>query len=126
MIMHSFLMIDMIYLIPWHNDIYSMDLLLMVLTLFHSVPVSNFITNDWWIPTKTKVKISMALTTLSSSQRFFWWWPGFEPRTLHLLCIVHTNWVKLTRTIAKGFEYNNKILKEMCYFNKFLCNNLDG
>jgi len=27
---------------------------------------------------------------------FFWWWPGFEPRTLHILCIVHTNWAKLT------------------------------
>jgi hypothetical protein len=28
----------------------------------------------------------------------FWWWPRFEPRTLHILCIVHTNWVKFTRT----------------------------
>ena len=22
---------------------------------------------------------------------FFWWWPGFEPQTLHILCVVPTN-----------------------------------
>ena len=37
---------------------------------------------------------------------FFWWWSGlseFEPRTLHILCIVLTNWVKLTRTNEKSY-----------------------
>ena len=28
----------------------------------------------------------------------FWWWPGFEPQTLHILCIVLTNWATLTMT----------------------------
>jgi len=35
---------------------------------------------------------------------FFLWWLGFEPRTLHILCIVHTNWVKLTRTTTHSFS----------------------
>jgi len=25
----------------------------------------------------------------------FWWWSGFEPQTLHILWIVHTNRTKL-------------------------------
>jgi len=39
---------------------------------------------------------------------FFSWWPGFEPRTLHILCIVPTNWAKLTRTHRElqAIDYN--------------------
>ena len=29
---------------------------------------------------------------------FFLLWPGIESRTLHILCIILTNWAKLTRT----------------------------
>jgi hypothetical protein len=36
---------------------------------------------------------------------FFWWWPGFEPLTLHILCIIPTNWAKLTRTFGHVFWY---------------------
>jgi len=32
----------------------------------------------------------------------FLWWSWFKLRTLHILCIVHTNWVKFTKTDAKG------------------------
>jgi len=31
---------------------------------------------------------------------FFWWCPGFEPRTLHILCIVLFNLAKLTGTFT--------------------------
>jgi len=37
---------------------------------------------------------------LCFTSHFFLWCPGFELRTLHILCIVHINWVKLTRTTS--------------------------
>jgi len=58
---------------------------------------------------------------------FFFWCPGSEPRTLHILCIVLTNWAKLTRTIniygvpawandviISGFKYIKFFL--LCFF----------
>ena len=38
------------------------------------------------------------LDFLLALEVIFLWWPRFEPRTLHILCIVPTNWSKLTRT----------------------------
>jgi len=33
----------------------------------------------------------------------FWWWPGFEPQTLHELCIVSTNCAKCNNPIFVRF-----------------------
>lgn len=39
---------------------------------------------------------------------FFLWWSEFEPWTSHILYIINTNWVKLTRTI-------------LCFIMSFVC-----
>jgi len=35
---------------------------------------------------------------------FFLWWSGLEPRTLHILCIVHILLAKLTRADRDQFD----------------------
>jgi len=54
---------------------------------------------------------------------FLLWWLGFEPWTLHILCIVHTNWAMLTRTYLPKLKWvflylpNIKILIRACQWN---------
>jgi len=53
---------------------------------------------------------------------FFWWWSGFEPRTLHILYIVPTNWLKLNSrwhiiTIITS-EHNHISFCNLCYYKK--------
>jgi len=40
------------------------------------------------------------------------WWSGFEPQTLHILCIVHTNWVKLTKTLSYLYNNSHKVVQK--------------
>jgi len=55
----------------------------------------------------------LVLKIIGTQKHFFLWWPGFELRTLHILCIVHTNWDKLTRT------WTQKHLLYGIYFHDF-------
>jgi len=51
---------------------------------------------------------------------FLLWWPRFEPRTLHILCIVYTNWAKLTRTHWMYLLILLSVLISYLYLNKKL------
>jgi hypothetical protein len=64
---------------------------------------------SFWKETKLLLyigwKLKMCVSLLVTKEFFFWWCPRFEPQTLHVLCIVLTNWAKLTGTVTK--EYLN-------------------
>ena len=43
----------------------------------------------------------MLLLPILIQRSFFGWWSGFDPQTLHILCIVPINRVKLTVTLIQ-------------------------
>jgi len=51
------------------------------------------------------------ITIISLNKFAIFLWGGFEPRTLHLLCIVPANRAKLTRTNKSAFK--NIMLHEL-------------
>ena len=51
---------------------------------------------------------------------FFLWWSRFEPRTLHILCLVLTNRAKLTRTCLECFYIILIFIIFFLWTNKFL------
>ena len=62
--------------------------------------------NCWLLPMKRIVHTTTLICDLCvySVEAFFLWWSGFEPQTLHILCIVPTDWAKLTMTRLRRLD----------------------